>query len=264
MAEQGLPPQAQADGDVEVAPRMQHLLVMRHGDRMDDAQPSWIVTAPRPWDPPLTELGKWRARETGRRLRRQGWNITRILCSPFLRCVQTAAEMVLALAALDSSAAGDVAIDPSKIKVSIEYGLSEVMNTLAIRVSNIPPEGPTTLDLGELEALLPAGTVDHSVERMMLKLPEWPETLDAAYQRYVKTFQAAADMFPKENVLCVTHGEGVGVSVSKFQVSVHQVNYCAVSHAQRSVYNFSTPPEAGKFELITEPGDESGICFNEQ
>lgn len=263
------PPEDADEGETEAPPRMQHLFVMRHGDRMDDADRNWVLTAPRPWDPPLTELGKWRARDVGRRLRREGWNITRVVCSPFLRCVQTASEAITALCALDTSTEGartsrEVAIDPSKVKVSIEYGLCEVMNSLAIQIRNLPPEGPSTLDLKDLEALLPAGTVDVTVKKLMTKLPNWPETLDAAYERYVETFHAIADMFPKENVLCVTHGEGVGVSVSHFrEVTVYQVRYCAVSHVQRSVHNLATPPAAGKFELLTEPGDESGISFSE-
>lgn len=40
----------------------------------------------------------------------------------------------------------------------------------------------------------------------ILQPPNWQETLYASHKRYVDTFQAIADMFPHENVLCVTHG----------------------------------------------------------
>lgn len=252
--------------EAEVPPHTQHVFVMRHGDRLDDADHKWIHTAPRPWDPPLTESGKRRARKVGRRLRQEGWNITRVVCSPFLRCIQTASEVVISLCALDTSEDDStglpVPIDPSKVKVSIEYGLCEVMNSFAIQAPNLPPEGPTILDLTDLEALLPAGTVDTTVQKIMPEPPNWQETLYASHKRYVDTFQAIADMFPHENVLCVTHGEGVGVSVSRYEsVFVYQVRYCAVSHVCRSIHNFTA---AGPFELLTEPGDESGISFSKR
>lgn len=91
---------------------VQSVVVMRHGDRIDNADPLWTTTAPRPWDPPITDGGRTRSRCTGRLLR-SGPPIGRAFASPFLRCVQTAAESVAALCA-----AGDNAdIDPSTVKV---------------------------------------------------------------------------------------------------------------------------------------------------
>eukprot|EP00249_Psilotum_nudum_P013202 c24210_g1_i1 orf=255-1103(+) len=247
-------------------PCMQNFFVMRHGHRLDDFDRKWVYTAPRPWDPPLTEAGKMRAWDKGKKLRAEGWNITRILCSPFLRCVQTAVEVTTALCLLESSSDSQSSrgaiIDPSMVKVSIEYGLAEVMNRLAIRCGSIPPQGPSTLEIAELYALFPAGTTDISVQAIWPKLPSWVETMDAAHSRYSSTFQAAADMFPRENILCVTHGEGVGVSVAMRQrVHVYGVDYCGYSHAQRPIYSFSSDSvKAGEFELLTEP-DQSGVFF---
>ncbi|MCH87443.1 phosphoglycerate mutase family protein, partial [Trifolium medium] len=31
----------------------QNVIVMRHGDRIDNSNPLWTSTAARPWDPPL-------------------------------------------------------------------------------------------------------------------------------------------------------------------------------------------------------------------
>lgn len=241
-------------------PFVQNLFVMRHGERMDNYDPEWIRSAPRPWDPPLTDAGKKEARETGERLRTQGWNITRVICSPFLRCIQTAAEVVTALCAVQDH---PLAIDPSKVKVSIEYGLCEVMNYIAIRTPPSSPDVSWILDHSELEAILPAGTVDHSVERIWPELPHWPEKTEKAHERYTKAIQALADKYPQENVLCVTHGEGVGVSVSTFKkdVIVHAVEYCAYSHSQRSIFDSSTNGlNAEKFHVLTESG-QSGIRF---
>lgn len=109
-------------------PHVQHLFVMRHGERLDDADPSWVPKTDRPWDPPLTERGKQQAWEVGKRLRTEGWGITRVVVSPFLRCVQTAAQVVTALCLVDdddsshhaaaSESSKDAVIDPCKVKVS--------------------------------------------------------------------------------------------------------------------------------------------------
>eukprot|EP00252_Welwitschia_mirabilis_P013057 TRINITY_DN28873_c0_g1_i1.p1 TRINITY_DN28873_c0_g1~~TRINITY_DN28873_c0_g1_i1.p1 ORF type:complete len:259 (-),score=52.35 TRINITY_DN28873_c0_g1_i1:355-1131(-) len=250
---------------------VQNLFVMRHGERLDNCDPQWVRTAPRPWDPPLTERGKIQAWNAGKRLRAEGWNITRVFSSPFLRCVQTTAEVVSALCAVHDDAHGlpgcssGVSIDPSRVKVSIEYGLCEVLNYLAIRC---PPTSDASwiLDHFELEAILPAGTIDRSVEPLWKELPKWQETTEGAHNRYSTTIKALADKFPQENVICVTHGEGVGVSVSSFveDVFVYSVDYCAYSHAQRSITNsMEGTLDAGKFNVLTESG-HSGILFNKR
>ena len=51
----------------------------------------------RPWDPPLSERGKLQAWRVGRIIRLEDWNVTRVVVSPFLRCVQTAAEVIAGL-----------------------------------------------------------------------------------------------------------------------------------------------------------------------
>lgn len=105
---------------------IQNVVVMRHGDRIDSFESLWPSTAARPWDPPLVDAGKVRAFYTGRKFRNQlGFPIHRVFVSPFLRCLQTASEVVSALCAVadqhddpnDMSSHG-VEIDPSKIKVS--------------------------------------------------------------------------------------------------------------------------------------------------
>ena len=65
----------------------QHIVVMRHGERLDDADPAW--TSPRPWDPPLTDIGLQQARKTGHDLGQlEGLRIAHVFCSPFKRCWQ--------------------------------------------------------------------------------------------------------------------------------------------------------------------------------
>ena len=74
----------------------QWLLLVRHGDRQDYANPAWrarITALGRyPRDPPLSTLGHRQARQLGAAaaatLKRRGGAV-RVLSSPYLRCLQT-------------------------------------------------------------------------------------------------------------------------------------------------------------------------------
>ncbi|KAL2892526.1 Protein UBASH3A-like protein [Bienertia sinuspersici] len=239
----------------------QNVLVMRHGDRMDNFVPSWVTTAERPWDPPLFDAGKTRAFKVGNEIRTQlNFPIHRVFVSPFLRCVQTASEVVSALCA---SSDGGSAINSSKVKVSIEYGLCEMLNREAIRPAYAPKDGDFCFNISELEAMLPAGTVHNTVERIYQEMPRWEETVLGSRSRYEQVIQALADKYPRENLLLVTHGEGVGTSVSSFKkrAVVYEVNYCAYSHAKRSItIGENGSVKAGDFQLLTNP-NETGIGY---
>lgn len=68
------------------------LILMRHAEREDRAAEKagidWISTAPRPQDPQLSTLGRAQAANVGEQLRSAG--ITKILCSPMIRTVESA------------------------------------------------------------------------------------------------------------------------------------------------------------------------------
>ena len=73
-------------------------------------------------DPPLTELGLWQARETSSSLFERGVRLTHIYCSPALRCVQTALEVLRGMelvptvrSATSASTAGGGAGDDSGV-----------------------------------------------------------------------------------------------------------------------------------------------------
>lgn len=234
----------------------QLLFVMRHGQRWDDANRAWRhEEGARTWDPPLTELGVEQAMGVGEKLRSQGVQVSRILVSPFLRCVQTAAGFIQGMYPNGS--------DIPNLKVSIEYGLAELMNSRAIRYPPRDPENSKVwnLSLEELFSALPSGVVDVSVPPVLPQLPNWDESYEEGHHRYISTFRAIADMFPHENVLCISHGEGLAISVSNLspKVSLEQVQriqYCAYTQAEREVFSealgstFST----GSWKLLTASG----------
>ncbi|KAM3733260.1 hypothetical protein ACB098_11G121800 [Castanea mollissima] len=245
----------------------QYVVVMRHGDRKDNFEPLWVTTAERPWDPPLVEEGRVRAFCTGRKIRNQlGFPIHRVFVSPFVRCVETASQVVSALSALHddpNNLTGDnVSIDPSKLKVSIEYGLCEMLNTEAIRPGLAPKDGNWGFNISELEGKFPAGTVDNTVEPVYKELPQWEETVPGARTRYANIFQALADKYPTENLLLVTHGEGVGVAVSTFMkdTTVYAVEYCAYTELRRPIFHKDHSFTAGNFEVLTHNG-KTGIEY---
>jgi hypothetical protein len=148
----------------------QNVILMRHGDRLDNFEPLWTSTAARPWDPPLAQDGKDRAFRTGQRIRSQlGVPIHRVFVSPFLRCIQTASEVVAALSAVDfdpiaMSSKDVLSIDNTKIKVAIEFGLSEIPHPIFIKSEVAPKDGKFDFKISDLEAMFPEGTVDSNVD----------------------------------------------------------------------------------------------------
>ncbi|ESW12764.1 hypothetical protein PHAVU_008G140400 [Phaseolus vulgaris] len=245
----------------------QNVVVMRHGERIDNLEPSWAATAARPWDPPLAEPGRKRALETGRRLRENlGFPIRRVFVSPFLRCLQTAEELVSSLAAVeegDSTTGDGVTVDPLKVKVSVEYGLCEMMNSKAIRPNVAPKDGNMRFDMAECEAMLPAGIVDKNVERVYKEFPHWGESDLQAGERYKHLIKDLADKYPTQNLLLITHGEGVKVAVSSLRkdAEVEEVQYCGYVKLRRPIFMKDETFTSGDFDLLTTSG-ETGVCYS--
>jgi broad specificity phosphatase PhoE len=71
-------------------------VIVRHGERIDKVDLSWLSTAEHPTDPYLSNVGFEQARAVGEHLKRTQ-NITRIYVSPFTRTLQTATEITKAL-----------------------------------------------------------------------------------------------------------------------------------------------------------------------
>ncbi|KAL4178523.1 hypothetical protein AMTRI_Chr13g115470 [Amborella trichopoda] len=241
---------------------LQKVIVMRHGHRLDALKRSWKQTAQRPWDPPITVAGTLATFCSGVILSKQGFQIHRVLVSPFLRCIQTAIGVIAALCAsemglhefmtkitsseihpseveerLAEFTSKNVVFDPTKIKVSIEYGLCEALCGPSIKPEVIPKDGNWFPDVSELEALLPQGIVDRSVECVYPELPQWEEEQKVSCRRLKRVIRSLADKFPKENLLLIAHVAGVAVGMrafSKRPVIVDKVGYCSYACLQRS------------------------------
>ncbi|OIV89603.1 hypothetical protein TanjilG_15876 [Lupinus angustifolius] len=213
------------------------------------------------------KVGRVRAFQTGQRIRNTiGFPIHRVFVSPFLRCIQTASEIVAALSAVGESSGGDtgdpVVMDPAKVKVSVEYGLCEMMNRQAIRLDVVPNDGNWNLDASEREAMLPAEAVDTYVERVYKELPQWEEPVLQTRARFQRIFKDLANKYPSENLLLITHGEGVEVALSSFKknAKVYELQYCAYVELKRPVFNKQRSFTTGEFHVVTNSG-ETGISY---
>ncbi|ESQ44034.1 hypothetical protein EUTSA_v10006148mg [Eutrema salsugineum] len=246
----------------------QNILMMRHGDRIDKVEPLWLDTAARPWDPPLVHDGIVRAFRTGQRIRSQiQFPILRVFVSPFIRCIQTASEVIAALSAVDFdpnavSSKDVLSVDKSKLKVSIEFGLSEMLNTIAIKPEIAPKDGKFDFMISDLEAMFPDGMVDHNVDPVYKEMPQWEETVEGCTDRFLNLVKTLADNYPSENLLLVTHGEGVRTTFANFKdVDVYDVEYCACAELRRQVFSIDGSTKAGDFEVITCLG-QAGIKYH--
>jgi len=224
MAETGLSPD----------PFVQNLFVLCHGEQVSNVS---YVDTKRPWDPPLTARGKLQAWRVGRKILLEDWNVTRIVVSPLLRCVQTAIEVIAGLSMLPSS------YGVSSIKVSIESGLVD--------------------NLEELYSMLP--TAMHDPGFQLTKHKQGESTEDGG-NRYTSTLKKITNASPHENILCITYGEGMRQAMSMMwpPMEMHEVTHCAYSHAQRAIFEDEDDDScflSSDWELLTESGSSSGLFF---
>lgn len=158
----------------------QTVWIARHGNRLDFVNPDWFLTAERPYDPPLSDDGVVQAKQLGQRLVGEG--IVHIFASPFLRTVQTAFEVAVAL----------------DLPIKIESGLSEWLNPQWM------PAMPEKLPIETLAERYPK--IDLSYKSRVIA--SYPETSEEVLKRAGQTATSLAQEF-KEDILLVGHGASV-------------------------------------------------------
>ncbi|EKX40601.1 hypothetical protein GUITHDRAFT_142692 [Guillardia theta CCMP2712] len=196
--------------------RAQSVWVMRHGMRLDDQDPTWKLSASRPYDPPICEHGREQCKLAGmsfKSSRSQVGDISFVLSSPFLRCVQTAAEVASILGIS---------------RIFIENDICEV---LELRNVSVQPKCLKMDQLVKVEPML----AHHEIIPSSVKMPSWPENLHEARVRFRNAFDRIAKSYDG-NVLIVTHGDTVAEFISmtsKIQTDkIYSVPNCSAAGAR--------------------------------
>ncbi|VDM84109.1 unnamed protein product [Strongylus vulgaris] len=165
------------------------LWFIRHGERVDNVNKAWKITAERWDDPPLSPRGHQQAREVGIALADEP--IDYIICSPFTRCVETATGILSAKK-----------IPPS---VWIEPGLGESLN-----VCMSPPGRPTMEQIKKMNPY-----VDDTYEPVYSILPPEIGGDAGCIPRVIKTLRTILARYPTEsspnpsvsgNIMFISHG----------------------------------------------------------
>jgi broad specificity phosphatase PhoE len=105
-------------------PAKKNIFFTRHGERLDWIDNTWLKTAKRRCDPPLSPYGFQQAHELGLYLAKLQPRITHIYASPFLRTIQTALEVATQLNK-NISAKDEI----TKIRLEPGYGECFLPNT---------------------------------------------------------------------------------------------------------------------------------------
>jgi len=144
----------------------QTIWIARHGNRLDFVNPDWFNTAPRRYDPPLSDDGSVQAEELADRLIIEP--IQHIFASPFRRAVQTAHPLAQRLG----------------LPLSLEWGICEWLNPEWMT------ETPETAPIAELLAEFPQIDSQYT-SRTPAQYPEVNES--ECWQRSGATAAAIAD-----------------------------------------------------------------------
>ncbi|KAL5178200.1 hypothetical protein HKD37_08G023802 [Glycine soja] len=96
-----------------------------------------------------------------------------------------------------------------------------------------------------------------------IQLPQWEESVLQAGARYQQLIKDLADKYPTENLLLVTHGEGVQVAVSSFKkdAEVNEVDYCGYVELRRPIFKKDHTFITGEFDLLT-PSGQTGVSYS--
>lgn len=182
---------------------------VRHGQRQDTVDPDWELTAARVHDPGLTELGRWQAWRCGRYFADNAVDFEAIYCSPFLRAVQTTAEIC-------GEIGGEAWLEP---------GLGEHRN------SEWFDSEPETLSSETLADYFDPIRNDHEP----FVVPEFPESHDEAERRAGEAARRAADAHDGQ-VLLVGHGLTIGGVVRGLVGSTEGVDapLCGITRMDRA------------------------------
>lgn len=209
--------------------------VARHAERADDmgtlvSGEPWALT-PESWrwplDPPLCDVGIAHAQRMGHSFANasiaQGSSVHVVISSPYLRCIQTAAEICKQLS--------------PKCKLLIDSSLGEVFGPTIM--GDIEP----SCTVRPLEETL-LGIKERGIQvvfKPVGKPPQWPETLRQARERFALRFiqYVYRSKALRRNFIIVSHADCVGAALScmrssKGWLAAHSIKHGGYFLAKRT------------------------------
>lgn len=233
--------------------RRQYLVVMRHGERIDEVDKAWGASSDRPFDPWLSPKGEEQAKDVAARLKK--FNFQHVYISPFYRTIQTA-----------RFAAEGLGIDPSRWTISCL--VAEFLSPrILVRKGGVLPEGhindwfwENQDPISHLKQRLP-GIAD-KVKFGELKFKRYPENLLNSRARYGRAFQELAEEAGGENLLVVTHWDGISASVTRLLpwALVYPVLHTGWTAAYREQFEDGS---WSRWELESKSG-ENGVTWTDK
>uniref|UniRef100_A0A7S4RM67 Uncharacterized protein n=1 Tax=Alexandrium monilatum TaxID=311494 RepID=A0A7S4RM67_9DINO len=208
----------------------QTLVVLRHSERQDYVDPEYRKSEEGlawPHDAPLTEQGIKLAKEVAEEMAvlHEEASFVAIACSPYRRCLQTAAEVANRL----------------QLPVVIDQELGEVRDRTMPQT--MAHRSPTEL----VELVRPLGfdilnplTEDRGI-KVFGKEPVWPETLEAAKKRFIVRTETyiRQSAEKKHNMILVTHADAVAAVLVMFErggADIQNMGFCARVVAKRTIH----------------------------
>ncbi|CAE8599324.1 unnamed protein product, partial [Polarella glacialis] len=204
-----------------------------------------------PLDPPLSDAGHEEAEELGRKIQdfatHKGGKFHVVVCSPYLRCVQTAMNICKQLG--------------PEVRLLIDLSLGEVFG---------PEVLGRTQPVGHYRSVEHAARLCRSqgvncVFRAIGRQPVWPETLKDARRRYVLRFLSFLQRgaVTRRNFLLVTHADCVGavlgVLPDKTNFHVEKVDYGATILGSRPTKGSSSSPTKSRGGSCSSLGSEGSM-----
>jgi len=233
------PPELIANPEPDEAPFKCAVAVVRHGERQDQINPrGWFKSElgqAYPFDCPITEQGRESARSVANALRNSGQEFALVVSSPYVRCVQTAAEICEELG----------------LQLAIDAELSEIYGP---RTHGQWKKPPPRRNLSQISALAKLHGVPLQDSKLLVRNEGcdffgshsiWPEHLEDARIRLVSRVEQylARSIQLRRNFILVTHGDCVAAALGLLLSSqpgenrqvVTKINYCAYAVAERMV-----------------------------
>jgi len=176
--------------------------ILRHGNRHDFVFSQWFNYAEKKYDPPLSEDGIIQAKAVAKRLENEP--IKHIFCSPFLRAIETAYPIAIAL----------------NLPIKIESGLGEWHNKDWMDTKPLT-QYPDNLEKKYLDVI----NLDYQPQIY----PQYPETLEEIYQR---TAQTTKILMNYHNPLIVGHSVAIQGMIGALLGHEHQpitIPLCSLS-----------------------------------